>query len=105
MRRFHRLTIALLLVACVAFAYDFSALKPQGHVSDFAGVIDAQTRAGLNRYCKAVETSTGAEIAIVTLDTLNGEPVEDVANHRLSRSATSLCDRASICRVEIRSMS
>jgi uncharacterized protein len=80
MRRFQRLTIVVLLAACLAAAYDFSALKPQGHVSDFAGVIDVQTRAGLNRYCKAVEASTGAEIALVTLDTLHDEPVEDVAN-------------------------
>lgn len=80
MQRLHHLPILLLLAACTAFSYDFSTLKPQGYVSDFAGVIDAQTRAGLNRYCKAVEDSTGAEIAIVVLDTLHNEPIEDVAN-------------------------
>jgi uncharacterized protein len=59
---------------------DFSALKPQGHVSDFAGVVDRNLRADLERYCASVEASTGAEMALVTLPTLAGEPVEDVAN-------------------------
>ena len=80
MIRFLRITSLLLLVGIAAFGVDFSALKPQGHVSDFAGVVDARSRAVLERYCTAVESSTGAEIALVTLDTLEGEPIEDVAN-------------------------
>jgi len=80
MTRFLRLNLVLLLAAFCALSYDFSALKPQGHVSDFAGVVDARGKAVLERYCAAVESSTGAEIALVTLDTLQGEPIEDVAN-------------------------
>lgn len=34
----------------------------------------------LERYCKAVETATGAQLALVTVPSLDGEPVEDVAN-------------------------
>lgn len=63
-----------------ASAYDFSALKPEGYVSDFARVLDPDTKARLERYCTAVEQSTGAQMAIVTVPTLEGEPVEDVAN-------------------------
>ncbi len=68
------------LAAVLAPAFDFTALKPQGYVSDFAGVVDAASRAELERYAAAVEHSTGAQIAIVTLPSLEGEPVEDVAN-------------------------
>lgn len=68
------------LLALTATAADFGALKPQGYVSDFAGVLDAGTVQSLNAYCARVEKSTGAQIALVTLPSLEGEPIEDVAN-------------------------
>ncbi|MEP7366576.1 MAG: TPM domain-containing protein [Acidobacteriota bacterium] len=71
--------VACMFAAQLA-AYDFTALKPQGHVSDFAGVIDAGTKQQLESYCVRVKDATGAEIALVTLPSLEGEPVEDVAN-------------------------
>ncbi len=71
---------ALWLIALAATAADFGALKPQGYVSDFAKVLDAATVRQLNEYITRVEQSTGAELAIVTLPSLEGEPVEDVAN-------------------------
>ena len=80
MKRFLRLGVLVAVVALTAFTYDFSALKPRGYLSDFAGVVDQRSKIVLERYCQAVEASTGAEIALVTLDTLHGEPVEDVAN-------------------------
>jgi uncharacterized protein len=70
----------LALLVSPALAADFGALKPQGYVSDFAGVVDAGARTALNRYCATVERSTGAQIALVTLATLEGEPIEDVAS-------------------------
>jgi uncharacterized protein len=63
-----------------ALAVDWKALKPQGYISDFAGVIDAQSRDALDQYAAAVEKSTGAQMAFVILPTLQGEPIEDVAN-------------------------
>ncbi len=54
--------------------------KPQGYLSDFAGVIDAQSRSTLEDYGARVEKSTGAQMAFVTIPTLEGEPLEDVAN-------------------------
>jgi len=64
----------------VSPAADWSQLKPSGHVNDFANVIDPASRAELERYCAALKTATGAELALVTLPTLDGEPIEDVAN-------------------------
>ncbi len=72
--------LALLFCALLAWGVDFAALKPQGFVSDFSGVIDAGARVRVEQYLTKVEQATGAEIAIVTLPTLAGEPVEDVAN-------------------------
>ncbi|MGI8988323.1 MAG: TPM domain-containing protein [Bryobacteraceae bacterium] len=72
---------ALLACLCTQLqAVDWKALKPQGYVSDFAGVIDADSKAKLEQYCTAVEKSTGVQMALVTVKTLEGEPIEDVAN-------------------------
>jgi len=70
----------LFLAASSAYAVDWKALKPQGYMSDFAGVIDAQSRAVLEQYGASVEKTTGAQMAFVTIATLQGEPIEDVAN-------------------------
>jgi uncharacterized protein len=75
-----RCALLLALLVFTALAVDFGALKPQGYVSDFAGVVDGSARPALNRYCAAVEQATGVQIALVTLPTLEGEPIEDVAN-------------------------
>jgi uncharacterized protein len=75
-----RRPLALALFATAAWAVDWKALQPQGYVSDFAGVIDAGSRAELERYCAAVERATGAQFAFVVVRSLEGEPVEDVAN-------------------------
>ena len=80
MRKWVRVGALAGLFAVTAAAVDWQALKPQGYVSDFAQVIDAGSRARLDAYCAAVERATGAQIALVTLPSLAGEPVEDVAN-------------------------
>lgn len=79
------LLLALSLGVAFGWAFDFAALKPEGYVSDFARVIDPSSRAELDEYCARVERVTGAEMAIVTLPTLQGEPVEDVANSLFRR--------------------
>jgi len=73
---------ALVLCAFTSslFALDLKSLKPQGYVSDFANVLDPQSRAALEAYCGRVEQATGAQMAMVTLQSLDGEPIEDVTN-------------------------
>jgi len=75
-----RVSVLLGLFASAGSAVDWKALKPQGYVSDFARVIDPTSKSQLEAYCAAVERSTGAQLAFVTIATLEGEPVEDVAN-------------------------
>lgn len=79
-----RRLIAGFFLTCLAvaplLAVDWKSLKPQGYTSDFAGVIDPQSRAALDQYAEAIEKATGAQMALVTLPTLQGEPIEDVAN-------------------------
>ncbi|MFB3828523.1 MAG: YgcG family protein [Bryobacteraceae bacterium] len=80
MTRWLRWCGALACAAAAAWAVDWKALQPQGYVSDFAGVIDAGAKAQLERYCAAVERAAGSQIALVTIPSLQGEPIEDVAN-------------------------
>lgn len=80
MTRLVRVSATLLCLALLAFAVDWKALKPQGYVSDFARVVDPQSKQALEQYCARVEQVTGAQMALVTIPTLEGEPIEDVAN-------------------------
>jgi len=75
-----RLCAGLLCLLAPALAVDWKTLKPQGYVSDFAGVVDAQSRAAIESYASAVKQATGAELAFVTVQSVQGEPIEDVAN-------------------------
>jgi uncharacterized protein len=61
-------------------AKDWKTLKPTGYVNDFAGVIDPASKAALEAYCARVQQATGAQIAFVTIPSLEGEAIEDVAN-------------------------
>lgn len=71
---------ALLLASVLAPAADWTVLQPQGFLSDFAGVVDPSSRQQVEAYCAAVQKATGAQLAFVIIPTLDGEPVEDVAN-------------------------
>jgi uncharacterized protein len=80
MKRRVRLAAAMFWCASAAWAVDWKALKPQGFVSDFAGVLDAASKSQLEAYCAAVEQATGARIALVTIPSLQREPIEDVTH-------------------------
>ncbi|HXA67769.1 MAG TPA: TPM domain-containing protein [Bryobacteraceae bacterium] len=72
--------LPVLLFASTVFALDLNKLTPQGYVSDFAHVLDNSSRLRLEAYCGRVEQVTGVQMAIVTIDTLDGEPIDDVTN-------------------------
>jgi uncharacterized protein len=80
MRPVTRAGLVLACLAASAFAVDWKSYKPQGYLSDFAGVVDARSRAAIDSYAANVQRATGAQMALVTIPSLQGEPVEDVAN-------------------------
>jgi uncharacterized protein len=63
-----------------ALAIDIATLKPQGYLSDFAKVVDPQSKAEIESFSARVEKATGVQMAFVTLDTLAGESLEDFTN-------------------------
>jgi uncharacterized protein len=51
-----------------------------GHVNDFANILDQQTREKLELWLTNFENMTGTQIAVVTVPSLEGRPIEDYAN-------------------------
>src|SRR5580704_808463 len=70
------LLFLLLLCVPVAKAEQVKNLKPQGCVNDFASVLSAQAKDKLTALCAEVDQKTKAQIAVVTVSSLEGEPVE-----------------------------
>jgi len=73
--------LAVVLLALCSFAggEKIADIRPQGYVTDLAKVIDPETRAKLEALCAEVEQKTGAQIAVVTVDSLDGRSREDYA--------------------------
>jgi uncharacterized protein len=55
-------------------------LKPQGYVNDFAGVLSAGAKEKLTALCAEVDQKAKAQIAVVTVSSLEGEPVDQFSN-------------------------
>jgi uncharacterized protein len=70
--------LLFLLLFCVpaARAEQVKNLKPQGYVNDFAGVLSAQAKDGLTALCAELDQKAHAQIAIVTVSSLEGAPIE-----------------------------
>ena len=62
-----------------AFADDINKISPTGFVTDLAGVIPSATRERLESLSTELQQKTGAQLAIVTVRSLDGRPVEDYA--------------------------
>jgi uncharacterized protein len=52
-------------------------LHPQGYVNDFASVLSPRAREQLTALCQEVDQKAQAQIAVVTIHTLDGAPIED----------------------------
>src|SRR5229473_4234063 len=69
----------LLFSASFCAAEDIKKIHPTGYVSDLAGVIRPEAKERLEALCAEVEQKTGAQMAIVTVQSLEGESVENYA--------------------------
>lgn len=61
-----------LAAIAVRAAQDPAQLKPQGYVNDFANVLSPAARHQLTALCEEVDKKASAQIAVVTVKTLNG---------------------------------
>jgi uncharacterized protein len=77
-------TIALaaaLVISLALFlrAEPVSQLNPTGYVNDFAHVLDQSTIAQLDNICQQIDQKAHAQIAVVTVKSLDGSDVESYA--------------------------
>jgi uncharacterized protein len=69
----------LFLGTRLAAAEDLKTIRPSGYVTDLAGVIRIDARTRLEALGTELEQKTGAQMAIVTVHSLEGESVETYA--------------------------
>jgi uncharacterized protein len=80
-----RKSLLALLVLLVAWPAGLLAERvqdlppPTNYVNDFAGVLSPETLASLNALCAQVDRQAHAQIAVVTIKSLDGEPIENFA--------------------------
>ena len=74
--RFGFLLCVIFFGALLARTEDVKSIHPTGYVTDLASVISAEKKASLETLCGELEQKTGAQLAIVTVRSLEGESVE-----------------------------
>jgi uncharacterized protein len=77
-------TVALALLCLLVSAFQTGGqvpkgFKPKDYVTDFANVLSESGKAQLSALCAEVEQKTGAQIAVVTVKSLEGRAIEDYA--------------------------
>ncbi len=51
--------------------------KPTSYLSDYANVVDPVSQAAIEAYCSKVEKQLGVQFGVVTINTIEEEPIED----------------------------
>jgi uncharacterized protein len=70
----------VLTVSAATRADDFKNFKPTGYVTDRAGIIKAQDKTQLEALGTELEQKTGAQLAVVTVKSLDGNEIQPYAN-------------------------
>ena len=86
-RLFAKLSAAVLLLLAAmhalcapsSHAEDLNKITATGYVTDLAGTLDPNAKANLEALCTELQQKTGAQMAIVTVHSLEGRSVEDYA--------------------------
>jgi uncharacterized protein len=74
--------VLLFVVTVPVFAVEG---PPTSYVEDRAGIIDAQTKAGLMSRLKALDDKTGIQMVVLTVPTTDGIPIEDYSIERAQK--------------------
>jgi uncharacterized protein len=75
---FFALLLLIFGTASVGHAVEVPAL-PSDPVVDLAGIIDDSVKTKLNRYLRELEQKTTAQVAILTIKSLEGQSLEDIS--------------------------
>ncbi len=77
MRYVYKFIVIFLAVAWPGFLWAEDV--PAHYVEDRAGVISPNVETALNGYLQELEQKTGVQMIILTIDSTNGQPIEDYA--------------------------
>jgi uncharacterized protein len=83
-----KIIAAILFFICtvpVVFGLDVSSFKPSGYVNDFAGIMDEASKQKTEALITQLQSATGAEIAVVTVKSLEGGNLEDFSNELFTK--------------------
>ena len=69
----------VLALGMSAWAEPISQLKATGYVDDFANVLDQSTIAQMKDICRQIDEKAHAQIAVVTINSLDGSDIESYA--------------------------
>jgi len=58
-------------------------IRPKGYLTDLAGAVDGPWALRIESLCSELDKKSGAQLAVVTIRTLEGEPIEEYANRWL----------------------
>ena len=73
------LVIVIFVLTLVLRAEPVSQLRPTDYVNDFAHVLDQTTIARLDDLCQQIDQKAHAQIAVVTVNSLDGSDIESYA--------------------------
>jgi uncharacterized protein len=73
------LWMTVVLALTLAAAQSVSQLRPTDYVNDFAHVLDPNTIAQLDSICQQIDQKAHAQIAVVTIQSLDGSDIESYA--------------------------
>src|SRR5579871_3287489 len=71
--------VLILAFAVASGAEPISQLRPTDYVNDFAHVLDQNTIAQLDNVCLQIDQKAHAQIAVVTINSLDGSDIESYA--------------------------
>jgi uncharacterized protein len=74
------IALAMLCLGGIARAEDINKIQPTGYVMDLAGVMKPETKSQLEAMCLELQQKTGAQLAIVTVKSLDGNAVQPYGN-------------------------
>ena len=85
-RRFGFLLFLLLAVTFPGFAERVATMPaPTGYIDDYAGVLSTASKADMETTARELHDKTRAQIFLVTINALEGEPVETFANELFAK--------------------
>lgn len=77
------LLLLVMMIAGTAQAAEFPELTDDIYIQDIAGVLSEEQEAEIKSLGAGLEDATTAQIAVMVIDSLEGEPIESYANEAL----------------------